>query len=120
MSVDNVTTIGAVSEDELAKIAMGKGAPQGVFYYNTWKQAPSYREPKAGAKPIGRLKAGHNYFYYQRKFNVKAEDSDSQGKYWSTWWALTDDDSGNTNVWVSCIYFKGGANDQPVEGLPVQ
>jgi hypothetical protein len=94
--------------------------PPGVLWYNTWKQAASYRKPAVGARPLGILKAGHNYFYGQKDWGVRAIDSDSTGrKYTSTWWALTDDDRGNTKVWVSCIYFTGGANDQPVKGLPV-
>ena len=90
-------------------------APPNVYWYTTWKEAPSYKEPKIGARPVGRLKAGRNYFYLQRKFPVPAVD----GTYKSYWWALTDDDSRNKKVWVSCIYFKGGANNQPVKGLPI-
>ena len=33
--------------------------------------------------------------------------------------AKTDDDSGNTDVYVSDVYIKGGNNDEPVPGLPV-
>ena len=100
--------------DALAGAAPADASAGARYWYTTWKQAPSYREPKVGAKPVGRLKAGRNYFYGQRRFNVKAVD----GPYWSYWWALTDDDSHNKKVWVSCIYIKGGANDQPVKGLP--
>ncbi|MFI6080745.1 hypothetical protein ACIBBB_07180 [Streptomyces sp. NPDC051217] len=35
------------------------------------------------------------------------------------WWAKTDDDSGDTNVFVSDVYISGGDNVQPLPGLPV-
>jgi eukaryotic-like serine/threonine-protein kinase len=91
------------------------------YTFQTWKRAASYREVRPGATPVGFLNKGSNYFYFQRKFNVKAVDKDSTGRqYYSTWWALTDDDKRNKRVWVSCIYFTGGANDMPVNGLPVK
>ncbi|MGP4046914.1 hypothetical protein [Streptomyces sp. 2A115] len=40
-------------------------------------------------------------------------------KWTNVWWAKTDDDSGNTNVFISDVYIKGGENDAPVPGLPV-
>jgi hypothetical protein len=121
-SVDAIDTDAAVilplddEEHEAFVAELYAGAtPPGVHWYTTWKEAQSYKEPAVGARPVGRLKAGHNYFYSQRKFSEKAQD----GAYWSFWWALTDDDSRNKKVWVSCIYVKGGANNQPVKGLPI-
>ncbi|MFE1171958.1 hypothetical protein [Streptomyces sp. NPDC058773] len=35
----------------------------------------------------------------------------------NVWCAKTDDDSGNSGVYISAVYLKGGANDQPVPGL---
>jgi hypothetical protein len=44
---------------------------------------------------------------------------ETYGEWTNVWWAKTDDDSGNTGVYVSGVYLKGGNYDQPVPGLPV-
>jgi hypothetical protein len=44
---------------------------------------------------------------------------ETYGQWTNVWWAKTDDDSGNTDVYVSDVYIKGGGNDDPVPGLPV-
>ncbi|POX36057.1 serine/threonine protein kinase, partial [Streptomyces sp. Ru73] len=63
---------------------------------------------------VGTVKAGTNYFYCQANLNRR----ETYGKWTNVWWARTDDDSGNTGVYVSVVYLKGGENDHPVPGLP--
>ncbi|MER7481128.1 protein kinase [Streptomyces sp. NPDC126510] len=84
----------------------------GKYNCQVWKTADSYTA--AGAK-AGILKAGTNYFYCQENLGRR----ETSGKWTNVWWAKTDDDSGNTDVWVSDVYIKGGDNDGPVPGLPV-
>ncbi|WP_037676068.1 serine/threonine-protein kinase [Streptomyces griseus] len=64
---------------------------------------------------VGVLRAGRNYFYCQRNLGRR----ETYGAWTNVWWAKTDDDSGNTDVYVSDVYIKGGDNDSPVPGLPV-
>ncbi len=61
------------------------------------------------------LNAGTNYFYCQQNLGRR----ETSGQWTNVWWARTDDDSGNTGVFVSDVYIKGGENDKPVPGLPV-
>ncbi|WP_438295103.1 serine/threonine-protein kinase [Streptomyces sp. HUAS TT7] len=82
----------------------------GKFNCQVWRTAKSIR-PDGGA--AGVLNAGTNYFYCQTNLGRR----ETYGKWTNTWWARTDDDSGNTNVYVSVVYLKGGDNDQPVPGL---
>ncbi|MEU1096013.1 serine/threonine protein kinase, partial [Streptomyces sp. NPDC005877] len=77
-----------------------------------WRTAKSYRQDGGEA---GVLNAGTNYFYCQTDLGRR----ETYGKWTNTYWARTDDDSGNTNVYVSVVYLKGGANNAPVPGLPV-
>ncbi|MEU0247950.1 protein kinase [Streptomyces sp. NPDC006235] len=77
-----------------------------------WKTAKSYT---ASGTEVGVLNAGTNYFYCQQNLGRRETD----GRWTNVWWAKTDDDSGNTDVWVSDVYIKGGDNDAPVPGLPV-
>ncbi|MGK5694197.1 serine/threonine protein kinase, partial [Streptomyces sp. URMC 128] len=89
-------------------------APIGGGKYNctVWKTAKSYT---ASGTEVGVLNAGTNYFYCQQNLGRRETD----GRWTNIWWARTDDDSGNTDVWVSDVYIKGGDNDAPVPGLPV-
>nr|WP_272923028.1 serine/threonine protein kinase [Streptomyces sp. SID5464] len=84
----------------------------GKYNCQVWKTATSYTASGAEA---GVLKAGTNYFYCQQNLGRRETD----GRWTNVWWAKTDDDSGNTDVWVSDVYIKGGDNDAPVPGLPV-
>ncbi|MFC8347214.1 protein kinase [Streptomyces sp. NPDC057280] len=84
----------------------------GKYNCEVWKTADSYTA--AGAK-VGILGAGTNYFYCQQNLGRRETD----GEWTNVWWAKTDDDSGNTGVFVSDVYIKGGDNDEPVPGLPV-
>ncbi|MFG2806342.1 serine/threonine-protein kinase [Streptomyces massasporeus] len=88
--------------------------PVGGGKYNcqVWKTADSYTASGAEA---GILKAGTNYFYCQQNLGRR----ETSGEWTNIWWAKTDDDSGNTDVWISDVYIKGGDNDAPVPGLPL-
>jgi hypothetical protein len=84
----------------------------GKYNCEVWRTADSYTA--AGAK-AGILNAGTNYFYCQQNLGRR----ETSGRWTNVWWAKTDDDSGNTGVFVSDVYIKGGDNDEPVPGLPV-
>ena len=83
----------------------------GTYNCEVWKTAKSYTA--AGAE-AGTLNAGTNYFYCQQNLGRR----ETYGEWTNVWWAKTDDDSGNTNVFVSDVYIKGGDNDAPLPGLP--
>ncbi|MGW8970953.1 serine/threonine-protein kinase [Streptomyces platensis] len=78
---------------------------------DVWRSAHSYT---ASFEQVGTLDMGTNYFYCQAKLGRR----ETYGKWTNVWWAKTDDDSGNSGVYISVVYLKGGENDQPVPGLP--
>ncbi|MFD6309297.1 serine/threonine protein kinase, partial [Streptomyces sp. NPDC060223] len=88
--------------------------PIGGGRYNcqVWRTATSYTASGAAA---GTLNAGTNYFYCQQNLGRR----ETYGEWTNVWWARTDDDSGNVNVFVSDVYIQGGDNDAPLPGLPV-
>ncbi|MFG2893382.1 protein kinase [Streptomyces sp. NPDC048248] len=75
-----------------------------------WRTATSYTD---SFQQVGTLNAGTNYFYCQANLGRR----ETYGKWTNVWWAKTDDDSGNSGVYVSVVYLTGGRNDQPVPGL---
>ncbi|MEU7647732.1 serine/threonine-protein kinase [Streptomyces huasconensis] len=83
----------------------------GKYNCSVWRTAKSYTASGAEA---GTLNAGTNYFYCQQNLGRR----ETHGEWTNVWWAKTDDDSGNTNVFVSDVYIKGGDNDKPLPGLP--
>ncbi|GAA3490873.1 hypothetical protein GCM10018987_49560 [Streptomyces cremeus] len=87
------------------------GAGGGKYNCDVWRTAESIR---AGGERAGTLNAGTNYFYCQADLGRRV----TYGKWTNVWWARTDDDSGNTGVYVSVVYLKGGDNDKPLPGLP--
>nr|WP_053799954.1 serine/threonine-protein kinase [Streptomyces rimosus] len=100
--------------------APGGGGPEpracasiggGKFDCQVWRTAASYT---ASFQRVGTLNAGTNYFYCQADLGRRETFS----RWTNTWWAKTDDDSGNSGVYVSVVYVKGGKNDGPVPGLP--
>jgi hypothetical protein len=93
-----------------APVCHSKGG--GKYDCQVWRGATSYDE---GHQPVGKLNAGTNYFYCQKKLSHR----ETYSRWTNVWWAKTDDDSGNRNVYVSDVYLKGGDNDEPVPGLPV-
>ncbi|MFI9822646.1 protein kinase [Streptomyces sp. NPDC052013] len=84
----------------------------GKYNCQVWRTARSYT---ASGTEAGILNAGTNYFYCQQNLGRR----ETHGEWTNVWWAKTDDDSGNTGVWVSDVYIRGGDNDAPVPGLPV-
>ncbi len=88
------------------------GIGGGKYDCHVWRQADSISS--SGAHE-GILKAGTDYFYCQANLGRR----ETYGSWTNVWWAKTDDDSGNTGVYVSDVYLSGGENDQPVPGLPV-
>ncbi|MFJ9627068.1 protein kinase [Streptomyces sp. NPDC101175] len=84
----------------------------GKYNCQVWRKAKSYT---ASGTEVGVLGSGTNYFYCQQNLGRR----ETYGQWTNVWWAKTDDDSGNTNVYVSVVYIKGGGNDEPVPGLPV-
>lgn len=79
---------------------------------DVWRGARSYT---ASFEQVGTLDMGTNYFYCQAKLGRR----ETYGKWTNVWWAKTDDDSGNSGVYISVVHLKGGENDQPVPGLPI-
>ncbi|MFF6777179.1 protein kinase [Streptomyces sp. NPDC012637] len=84
----------------------------GKYDCQVWRTEKTYRHDGG---EMGVLNAGTNYFYCQ----VNLGRRETYGSWTNVWWARTDDDSGNTNVYFSVVYIKGGDNDRPVPGLPV-
>ncbi|MFI9583416.1 serine/threonine-protein kinase [Streptomyces sp. NPDC052236] len=84
----------------------------GKYNCTVWKKATSYT---ASGAEKGLLNKGVNYFYCQQNLGRRL----THGNRTNVWWAKTDDDSGNTNVFISNVYIDGSENDQPVPGLPV-
>ncbi|MCX5555625.1 serine/threonine-protein kinase [Streptomyces sp. NBC_00038] len=84
----------------------------GKYNCQVWRTAKSYT---ASGTEVGVLNAGTNYFYCQQNLGRR----ETYGEWTNVWWARTDDDSGNTDVFVSDVYIKGGDNDAPLPGLPV-
>ncbi|MEV6327621.1 protein kinase [Streptomyces sp. NPDC051909] len=84
----------------------------GKYDCQVWRTEKTYRHDGG---EMGILNAGTNYFYCQ----VDLGRRETYGQWTNIWWARTDDDSGNTNVYFSVVYIKGGNNDQPVPGLPI-
>ncbi len=83
----------------------------GKYNCTVWRTATSHRSDGSQA---GVLNAGTNYFYCQADLGRR----ETHGEWTNVWWAKTDDDSGNTGVWVSDVYIRGGDNDAPLPGLP--
>ncbi|MBR8744180.1 hypothetical protein DSY14_21060 [Nocardiopsis sp. MG754419] len=84
------------------------------LYYSTWRDAHSYWSADTRYPSGGRLWAGRHGFFCQVEGQAH---SDGEGGY-STWWALTDDQTGNRDVYVSATAFRIAEPWRPIEGLP--
>lgn len=89
----------------------------GKYDCPVWRTATSYTASGAEA---GVLNAGTNYFYCRQNLGRR----ETHGEWTNAWWARTDDDSGNRDVFISDVYIgdvyiKGGDYDQPLPALPV-
>jgi len=109
---DGGTTGGSGSGGSSSPAAVCDPAGGGKYNCQVWRTAKSYT---ASGTEVGVLNAGTNYFYCQQNLGRR----ETYGEWTNVWWARTDDDSGNTNVFVSDVYLKGGDNDAPLPGLPV-
>ncbi|MGW5654370.1 protein kinase domain-containing protein [Streptomyces humi] len=69
----------------------------------------------ASGTKAGKVHPGAHAFYCQADLGRR----ETHGRWTNVWWARTDDDNGNTGVYISDVYIAGGANDEPVPGLPV-
>ncbi|MEV0553877.1 MULTISPECIES: hypothetical protein [unclassified Streptomyces] len=91
----------------------------GKYNCNVWKTASTWWctttdvTDSCDGVPAGILRAGTNYFYCQ----IWGHNF-SSGPYYNHWWALTDDDSGNSRVWLPVVWISGGVNDGKIPGLP--
>ncbi len=83
-------------------------------YYTTWRDARSYWSQDTRYATTGWLWAGRHYFFCQTQGTAH---SDGEGGL-STWWVLTDDDTGNRDVFVSATALRVSEPWKPVEGLP--
>ncbi|WP_324606481.1 serine/threonine-protein kinase [Streptomyces griseus] len=64
---------------------------------------------------MGTIGTGPHTFFCQ----VDLDHSETSGGVSSRWFARTDDDSGNTNVYFSVLHLGGGGSGGPVEGLRI-
>ncbi|MGW1216126.1 protein kinase domain-containing protein [Streptomyces sp. NPDC002499] len=102
------TTGGSEPSQDPACTSIGGGK----YNCTVWRTAKSYT---ASGTEVGVLGSGTNYFFCQANLGRR----ETYGEWTNVWWAKTDDDSGNANVYVSDVYIKGGDNDAPVPGLPI-
>lgn len=107
----NGTSAGGSGGGDPAPPPACHSAGGGKYNCSVWKTATSYSKKH---EAVGRLNAGTNYFFCQAKLSHR----ETSGRWTNVWWARTDDDSGNKDVFVSDVYIRGGDNDQPLPGLP--
>ncbi|MEI5520188.1 protein kinase [Streptomyces brasiliscabiei] len=106
------TTGGTTTGGETKEAPVCHSIGGGKYNCTVWTTAKSYT---ASGTEVGILKQGTNYFFCQENLGRR----ETSGQWTNVWWAKTDDDSGNTGVYVSVVYVQGGDNDAPVPGLPV-
>lgn len=83
-----------------------------VVYKHVWRNAPSHSARSYSSPTGGQLYGGNNYFYCQNQGRNFSDDG-----YSNHWWLLTDDDSGNSSVWVSAVYISGGNDNERIDGV---
>ncbi|WP_116244054.1 hypothetical protein [Nocardiopsis sp. FIRDI 009] len=84
------------------------------LYYTTWRDASTYWSADTRYATGGWLWPGRHYVFCQAKGQPH---TDGQGND-TMWWVLTDDDTGNRDVFVSATAFDAAEPWQPIEGLP--
>lgn len=102
-----------VEEPPVGTTATSEDVEASKVYKNVWTNAPSYYSSFLPVATGGTLFAGSNYFYCQTEGR-----SYSDNGYSNDWWLKTDDDSGNSNVWVNAVYISGGDDYEPISGVP--
>lgn len=78
-----------------------------------WRTAPTYENPHNAWVPVGELEPGDNRYDCQ----TRGDTAEFDGRA-NNWWLRTDDDSGNTDVWVNAVYVSGSEDFEPIAGLP--
>jgi hypothetical protein len=63
---------------------------------------------------VGLVYKGTHTFYCQADLGI----SRTRAGVTSTWWAKTDDDSGNSGVWITVTVVGGAVDSTPLSGLP--
>ena len=111
-SGDGGTTTGGGGGGETSEAPACQSIGGGKYNCQVWQTAKSYT---ASGTEVGVLGKGTNYFFCQQNLGRR----ETSGQWTNVWWAKTDDDRGNTNVYISDVYIQGGDNDEPVPGLPV-
>ncbi|MEV7388574.1 protein kinase [Streptomyces sp. NPDC091215] len=109
-TVSGTPTATATPTATPAPVCLSTGA--GTYTCQVQSAAKSYT---ADGTKAGKVLPGAHDFYCQ----VDAGRRATHGTRTNVWWARTDDDSGNTGVYISDVYIEGGENDEPVPGLPV-
>ncbi|WP_306369935.1 hypothetical protein [Nocardiopsis sp. CC223A] len=94
--------------------AAERGALSVRHYYTTWRDARSYWSQDTRYATSGWLWAGRHYFFCQTEGTAHSDGEDA----FSTWWVLTDDDTGNRDVFVSATALRVAEPWRPIEGLP--
>nr|WP_123971872.1 serine/threonine-protein kinase [Streptomyces sp. Ag109_O5-1] len=103
-------TPAATATPTATPVCLSTGA--GTYTCQVQSAAKSYT---ADGTKAGKVHPGAHDFYCQ----VDAGRRATHGTRTNVWWARTDDDNGNTGVYISDVYIEGGDNDEPVPGLPV-
>lgn len=90
-------------------------APAGDGTYTCQVRSGGAKSYTADGVKAGKVRQGVHSFYCQADLGRR----ETHGRRTNVWWARTDDDKGNTGVYISDVYIEGGTNDEPLPGLPV-
>ncbi|MEV5956134.1 protein kinase [Streptomyces sp. NPDC051987] len=105
-------TATATATDPTGPDPVCASAGDGMYTCQVHSAAKSYT---ADGTKVGKVLPGAHEFSCQADLGRRA----THGASTNVWWARTDDDSGNTGVYISDVYIEGGTDDEPLPGLPV-
>ncbi|WP_405734287.1 serine/threonine protein kinase [Streptomyces sp. NBC_01537] len=83
----------------------------GTYDCTVIKAANSFDDDRT---KVGVVYKGTRAFYCQADVGI----SRTRAGVTSTWWAKTDDDSGNSGVWITVTVISGAVDNTPLSGLP--
>jgi hypothetical protein len=83
----------------------------GAYDCTVVKAANSFDDDR---NKVGVVLKGTRAFYCQADVGI----SRTRAGVTSTWWAKTDDDSGNSGVWITVTVVSGAVDNTPLSGLP--
>jgi hypothetical protein len=83
----------------------------GTYDCTVIKAANSFDDDR---NKVGVVLKGTRAFYCQADLGI----SRTRAAVTSTWWAKTDDDSGNSGVWITVTVVSGAVDNTPLSGLP--